>query len=82
MINKIISIALYGFIAVLPINSFANSVNAREVVYEEKEEGTDFYVVKYTVSDNLIRIDDSDNPEGYGNSERKAMDGLSNSVEE
>jgi membrane protein required for colicin V production len=26
--------------------------------------------------------DDSDDPEGYGNSERKAMDGLSNSVEE
>lgn len=35
------------------------SVDAFELVYDEKEEGVDFYTVKFTVSDRFIRIDDS-----------------------
>ena len=47
----------------MPSIGFASKIDAHEVIYDEKEEGTDFYIVKYTVSDHLIRIDDSAEPD-------------------
>ena len=44
----------------VPLIVTASEVPAHEIVYEEKEEGTDVYIVKYTVSDHSIRIDDSE----------------------
>jgi len=60
MIKKITIYILAGLVFMLPLIVTASEIPAHEIVYEEKEEGTDVYTVKYTVSDKLIRIDDSE----------------------
>jgi len=48
-------------------------ISAFELVYDEKEEGTDFYTVRFTVSDKLIRIDNSSTAETGGHDESTSM---------
>lgn len=52
-----------SFFCVMPLSIFASTIPAHKIIYEEKEEGTDFYIVRYTVSENFIRIDDSVEPD-------------------
>lgn len=41
------------------------AIDAYELIYEEKETGTDIYQVKFTVSNRYLRIDQLDDPSGY-----------------
>ena len=52
-----------SFLCVMSLSLFASTIPAYKIIYEEKEEGTDFYIVRYTVSENFIRIDDSAEPD-------------------
>ena len=63
MIEKIGLSVLLTVISTFSFSESATPVPAFQVIYEEKEEGTDFYIVKYTVSEDFIRIDDSAEPD-------------------
>ena len=63
MINKIGMSILLIVISAVSFSGSASPVPAHQIIYEEKEEGTDFYIVKYTVSEDFIRIDDSAEPD-------------------
>lgn len=43
----------------------ATMVDAYELIYEEKEAGTDVYQVKFTISERYLRIDQLGDPSGY-----------------
>ena len=62
MIKKTGLCFLLIVVSTFSFSGYASPVPAHEVIYEEKEDGTDFYIVKYTVSEDLIRIDDSVDP--------------------
>ena len=38
---------------------------AYQLIYDEKEQGTDFYPVTYTITDNYIRVDDGNSESGF-----------------
>lgn len=40
-------------------------LSAYQLVYDEKEQGTDFYPVTYTITDNYIRVDDGNGESGF-----------------
>lgn len=40
-------------------------LSAYQLIYDEKEQGTDFYAVTYTITDNYIRVDDGDGESGF-----------------
>ena len=40
-------------------------LSAYQLVYDEKEQGTDFYPVTYTITDNYIRVDDGNSESGF-----------------
>lgn len=63
MIIKISTHILLSLVFFMPLAVSAAEIPAHEIVYVEKEEGTDFYTVKYTVSEHSIRIDDSAEPD-------------------
>ena len=54
------------FCLVLPFLLNANErVDAKKLTYLEVEAGIEPYTVRYTVSDNFVRIDDESDPSGY-----------------
>ena len=62
--HVILSLLVTGFFYTFDVMA-SDKQSAYQLIYDEKEQGTDFYAVKYTITDNHIRIDDDNSDSGY-----------------